>query len=782
MWLPPKRSLLLLTLFLASWLSGCGGGSGRVGTDIVVSAVSSPTAPVASGTTGEFVMRVVNAGGLPASNIELRNGPSGMTLTSIACVAEGGAVCPATLASVMTVPSMPQGSALVFTVVGTVVRGTNGQISNTLSASYADDNNRDNNVATALGSGFTLVSDLVVSGTPPAVPATGGGDVDFVFSVRNEGPNEATTVRILNVVGPNLQLKAIACAASGGGLCPESPSVSMEVPVLPVGGVLTFTVSATVNPVVNGTVVASIEVSADNDDDRSDNRTTIQASVVTARSGISVVGVGPPTVAIGGTETAFTMTVANAGPDPATAVSIANQVGSGLTLTAISCTAVNGASCPATVGPVMQVPSLAAGASLVFVVQARVASGANGTVINTMQVSAAEDADRTDNSATVSATAFTPRVGVYVSGVGPSSTAIGGTETSFVMTVGNLGPDAAANVQMVANPGSNLTLTRIDCAAEGGAACPATLGPSMTVPSMPVGGKLVFTVTARVALGANGTLTTTMQVSAENDTDRTDNSATAVGQAFTARSELSITGTGPSEVPAGTSAVFTMNLTNAGPDAAERIRLVQTVGGNLTLTGLSCEASSGATCPSVLGPTMEALNLPVGGVLVFTVQTNVTNATQGTITNTLSARVVTGFPSEALGVAVGSAYTNNVAVTASGPTGPLASGSAASFTHTVSNGGPGPAKGSQLSFTLSAALSLTGVITCTAEGGAICPASPSLAMTLPDLPPGGVLTFTLPTVIATGTNTNVGSTVRAVTPGDFFPGDNTATATFRATQ
>ena len=48
------------------------------------------------------------------------------------------------------------------------------------------------------------------------------------------------------------------------------------------------------------------------------------------------------------------------------------------------------------------------------------------------------------------------------------------------------------------------------------------------------------------------------------------------------------------------------------------------------------------------------------------------------------------------------------------------------------------------------------------------------------IPAGGTLTFSVPATISSGVDANVGVTVKAVTAGDFFPGDNASTATFRA--
>src|SRR5205814_5991103 len=189
----------------------------------------------------------------------------------------------------------------------------------------------------------------------------------------------------------------------------------------------------------------------------------------------------------------------------------------------------------------------------------------------------------------------------------------------FTMTVSNPGPDVAADVHMVDTVGGNLTLTGITCTASGGAACPATLGPVMDVSSLPVNGALTFGVSAIVQAGTNGAITNTLTATPTNDADRSDNTAVAVGTAFTSRAGVFVFGVGPSSsVLGGGTATFTMTVSNAGPDVATDVQIVNTVGGNLTLTSITCSASGGA-CPTTLGPAMNVASLPIGATLTFTV-------------------------------------------------------------------------------------------------------------------------------------------------------------------
>lgn len=771
-------AMLVCTLLLAA----CGGGSGRQGTDLVVTGTG-PADAVAAGGTVVFRMTVANVGPTTADSVTIVNLIGNqLALTGITCTAGGGAVCPDAPTVSMTVGPIPVGGSLSFDVTTTLTANANGTVSNTLSANFDNDVNRGNNSATVTATAVNVVSNLVVSGSGPAGSVAGGANADFVMTVRNDGPDPAANLKFINNAGSFVVLRpgGVSCVASGGGSCPDVLGASMELATLPVGASLSFTISTAVGQGVNGTVTNTFQVTADTDNDRSDNTFTATATVVSPQGGVFATGVGPVGTVVGGGTAQFTMAVGNAGPDAATNVAITNNVGSNLTFTGISCVASGGATCPATLGPVMSLPSLPVGGNLSFTVSTFVAANTTGTLTNTLTVSADNDTNRTDNVATAVATAATPRAALVLTGTGPASTVTGGDVAVFTMGVTNSGPDAATGLRVVNNVGSNLTFVGATCTATAPAVCPAAVGVNTDVGTLPAGGALSFAVSARVAAGTNGAITNTLQAVADNIGSPTGNSVVAVGQAQTARSSLTITGTGPSNVPSGTSANFVMTLTNTGPDVAGAVKLVDTVGGNLTLTSVTCRSlSTGAVCPASLGASMDVANLPVGGQLEFTVAATVAPGTQGTILNTLAATVTTGTASQTSAVAVGSAYSNNLVVSAVAPPGPLAGSSNAQFTMTVTNTGPGPANNVDLQHTLSSGLTLNGSIGCSASG-ATCPATPAMTMTLPTIPANGTLSFTLPVAVTAGTNGTVSATLQASALGDARLQDNSDTAAVTA--
>ena len=223
---------------------------------------------------------------------------------------------------------------------------------------------------------------------------------------------------------------------------------------------------------------------------------------------------------------------------------------------------------------------------------------------------------------------------VQVTGVGPADIVVGGSTATFTMTVTNVGGNTATDVKLVNSVGNQLALTEITCVAAGGAVCPDAPSVVMTIGSMPEGSSLVVTVKATVATSANGTITNTMVATVSDDTNRLNNSATAQGTAQSLTS-FGVVQTAPATVAAGSTTAFTAVVSNPGSAAATNITITETLSRGYAVT-VSCTASSGATCPTTLGPTMTLASLPAGRFLTITYLITVPSADRGDIVNVVT--------------------------------------------------------------------------------------------------------------------------------------------------
>ncbi len=238
---------------------------------------------------------------------------------------------------------------------------------------------------------------------------------------------------------------------------------------------------------------------------------------------VSITASAPTVPVPGGSTVQIEMVITNPGATTTTDIAASMALGSGLTKGAVSCIARSGAVCPATPAD-LRIPSLPAGGSLQFTMTALVAPGASGSIASTASVTAAGDAVTTNNSAPVAVTAYSADVRVTSATGGEF---FGGSIATYSMTLSNSGPDTARNLFVQAAVGPGQALSSITCTASGAATCPDAPTPAMTIPTVPNGGSLTFTVSASIAPSTVGPISSTLHVSVEGDPVSSNNVATA---------------------------------------------------------------------------------------------------------------------------------------------------------------------------------------------------------------------------------------------------------------
>ncbi len=200
-----------------------------------------------------------------------------------------------------------------------------------------------------------------------------------------------------------------------------------------------------------------------------------------------------------------------------------------------------------------------------------------GTVTNTATITAHDqpDPDLTDNSATVTVTTETiADLAVTKTLTGP---AIPGLATTYSIVVTNLGPSpvTAANVSDLFPVA--LVAPAWTCTADPGSSCAAASGTGnlATTVTLEAGDRATFAVTGVIAANATGLLVNTATVTAPAgavDPDLANNTATS-SVTLTPSADLQITKAGPANAVAGTTLVYTITVTNAGPSDATGVTL-----------------------------------------------------------------------------------------------------------------------------------------------------------------------------------------------------------------
>jgi len=429
------------------------------------------------------------------------------------------------------------------------------------------------------------VTNIVVSGSGPSGTITGGGTVNFTMSVTNNGPNAATNFNVFDNVGSGLTLTGITCAASGGAVCPATVGVLTAIPSLPAGGVLTFKVATTVGQLVNGTVSNQLSVDVTTNPNHAADSFFATATVVSAD--LSVSATPPSGPLAGGTAAAFTAVVTNNGPAVSDGISIANTLSPGLAAGGnITCVGTGGGICPTALGASMLVPSLAVNGVLTFTIPVTVKSGTTGPVSDTLAVSALSDPRIANNTATATVGSQSPDVTVTETG---APTVGAGSNAVFTAIVSNPSTSNASNVQVsysLTGPAGNAAT--VTCTPSAGTACPAALGPQMTIPTLNAGHSLTFKFTVAVPLAAagQGSLVNTVTATVAGDPNAGNNQASFSTAAVNPNS-------GPYELYAANGMKYNMTIdfdantytiTGNGPTVQETFT-ADVSGGGYTVTG-----------------------------------------------------------------------------------------------------------------------------------------------------------------------------------------------------
>jgi Domain of unknown function DUF11 len=191
-------------------------------------------------------------------------------------------------------------------------------------------------------------------------------------------------------------------------------------------------------------------------------------------------------------------------------------------------------------------------------------------------------------------------------------------ENSFIeFAVSNSGSEAATGLSITTLLGTGLTQIGVTCTSTGTATCPSTSGNSIDIPSLPASSSLVFRVSFSVILGASGPIISTATLVAGNLTTSTPLTTSFSVNTYSA--DVRVTGkSAATRVVEGGVNYYTMTVTNAGPDIAQNLTLLNALDNSQVLGAIKCSATGGAICPDSLGPTMVVLTLPKNGSLEFT--------------------------------------------------------------------------------------------------------------------------------------------------------------------
>lgn len=256
-----------------------------------------------------------------------------------------------------------------------------------------------------------------------------------------------------------------------------------------------------------------------------------------------------------------------------------------------------------------------------------------------------------------------------------------------------------------------------------------------------------------------------------------------VGPNLGTNADVSITKTdGQTTDIAGTTTSYTIVASNAGPQATAAT-VADTLPAILTGATWTCAGAGGGTCTAAgSGNINDAVNLPSGGSVTYTVNATIAASATGTVSNTATVAVpgTTTDPNPANNSATDSTTLGaeaDLAITVTDGVGSVTPGGSVTYTITASNAGPSNAPTSTVADTFPAALTCTW--TCVGAGGGTCTAAGSGNINdSVALPAGGSVTYTASCSISGAASGSLANTATvSSTTTDPNPANNSATDT-----
>ncbi|HYG74921.1 MAG TPA: DUF11 domain-containing protein, partial [Planctomycetota bacterium] len=710
-----------------------------------------------------YTLTLTNAGPNNATNVTVAAAlPAGMTFVSSGAGYNSGT-------GVWTVGTLNNGASTTLTITATATSAALPSKTFTVQVSASDlfdpDSTPNNNVAgeddqasvTVTPEQADLSLTLTVNNATPNV----GSNVVFTVTVNNAGPSNAQNVQVSDVLPAGL---TFVSSSTVNGTYTSGTGV-WAIGTINNGGSATLTITATVATSGAKTNTAQVSASDQADPDSTPNNNNAgeddQASVtVTPRQAdLSITKTVDNATPQVGSNVVFTLTVSNAGPDSANSVTVGDLLPAGFTF--VTSTPSQGTYASPT--GVWTIGTINNGANATLTITATVTSTVLPSKTNTATITASDefDPDTADRSASVTVTPL--QADLSITKTVDNATPNVGSNVVFTITVSNGGPDTATNV--VAGDTLPAGLTYVSHVASAGTAYNNGTG-VWTIGSINNGANATLTITATVTSTAIPSVTNTASItgSTEYDPDVADRTASAT--VTPRQADLSITKVVDNATPnVGANVVFTIIVSNGGPDTATNVVVGDTLPAGLTYS--SHVAGAGTAYNSGTGVwTIGTINN--GANATLTITATVTSTAIPSATNTATITGSSEYDPDTADRTASATVTPQRAdlsltktVDNSGPN----VGANVVFTLTVSNAGPSTATNVAVSDVLPAGL--TYVSSSTVSGSY---ANGTGIWTIGTLNNGANATLTITATVATaGAKTNTAQ----VSASDQFDTDST---------
>lgn len=348
-----------------------------------------------------------------------------------------------------------------------------------------------------------------------------------------------------------------------GGLSWQPWTGSQSIGDLAVGERVTVLLRGVVDPLTTGILTNVAQVSSPTPDPNPDNNTATVETPVTEQADLSVVKVGAPKPAAVGDLVTYTLAVANAGPVNAENTVLSDPLPDALASPEVSLD--GGRSFQPWAGT-LALGTLLPGQAQTILLRGTVRASTDALLINTATVQSDTPDPNPDNNTDTEELPVQLAADLAITKLGSPSPVSAGGLLTYTLDLTNLGPAYAQNVSLTdpLPPPLSDGAYSLD---NGGTWQPWT--GSLALGTLPAGDHRQILLRGTVAQGTSGTLTNTATVASDTPDPRPENNESTALTPVDTAADLALTKSGaPNPVLHGQALVYTLSLTNLGPDPA----------------------------------------------------------------------------------------------------------------------------------------------------------------------------------------------------------------------
>lgn len=514
----------------------------------------------------EIVVRLENAGPDAATGVAVHHAlPAGLTHGSASTTA--GVYDPGT--GLWSLASLPMAGAAQLTITATVAVGAGGttQTSN-VSVSQLDQYdpngaNDDSSAGVRIQTADLGLAAITLTPTPRA-----GDLVQIGVQLQNDGPDAATGIVVSDMLPVGLTYQSHA--ASLGSYSPLDGVWTMA--TLGAGSSATLRIDTRVDDGMMGATIvdtAAVTATAVEDQNPANDQASVTFIVQAANLALGL-GVNQPTPGQG-EQVRFSATLDNQGPDLAQDIVVAAQLPPGLSLALAAPS--QGSYDPGTGR--WTLPSLLVGGTAVLVLDANVTAGAGSVVPVTMTVQSSEPGDPAPSDDAASTSLMVLGVDVAVAMDVDDALPNAGDAVVYTITVENVGGGTATGVAVADTLPAGVIFTG---ATPSQGSYDAGTG-LWTIGTLGQGSSCVLLLSATIAAGRGGeTLINRAGIAAVDQGDGNPANDSDTAPLRVQAADLAMVKNVDDPSPnIGDSVVFTLQLTNDGPDAATAVAVADTL-------------------------------------------------------------------------------------------------------------------------------------------------------------------------------------------------------------